>query len=289
MPTDTASLIPRSAPPATPFHESVWILPKPDWPEPFTLDSTGITRRDPDYRIRRPEGGRYFVLECILVGRGHLFIENRHFQPAAGDVYLLPPDVPHEYYTVPADPWEKIWFNVYGELIERLIECYRLTGTIYLPRAGLEQEFRSGMELVRRGGANAHAELAAILTGILATMHRQRGDNRANRSPDGVRLKNYLDNHWREPFSLMHLSREISKSPAQTLRIFRIAWETTPGAYYQKRRFEIAARYLENTGNSVRAIADLLGFANEFHFSAWFKKQGGLAPKHYRDRSRNGA
>ena len=138
MPTDTASLIPRSTPPTTPFHESVWILPKPDWPEPFTLDSTGITRRDPDYRIRRPEGGKYFVLECILAGRGHLFIENRHFQPAAGDVYLLPPNVPHEYYTVPADPWEKIWFNVYGELIERLIECYRLTGTIYLPQAGLE-------------------------------------------------------------------------------------------------------------------------------------------------------
>ena len=283
--TDNLKYIPRT-PPDTPFQESVWILPYTDTPEPFVLDSTGITRRDPDYRIKRPDGGRYFVLECILAGRGHLFCDNRHVQPGPGDVYLLPPDLPNEYYTIAADPWEKIWFNISGDLINALVECYRLTGLVYLPKAGLEKDFRAGMDIVRSARGDASAELAARLTAIFSRMHRLRGHQQSGRSQEGIRLKEYLDSHWRDPFALSELSRLIGKSPAQTLRIFRMDYGVTPGAYHQKRRYQMAVRYLENTGSPIRTIADLLGFANEFHFSAWFKKQNGLAPKFYRKNPR---
>lgn len=287
--TNRSGNVPR-IPPPTPFRESVWILPFSEPQEPLVLDSTGITLRDPDYRIVRPPGNcaHYFVLECILAGRGHLFCENRHLQPGPGDVYLLPPDLPNEYYTVASDPWEKIWFNISGEFVNALVECYRLTGLVYLPHAGLEREFREGMEIVRTARDDAYSALAARLTAIFSRMHRLRGDRRNRRSPEGIRLKEHLDDHWREPFSLTELSRVIGKSPTQTMRIFRADYGITPGAYFRQRRYRIALRYLENTRNSIRSIADLLGFANEFHFSAWFKKQNGASPKLHRDRIRRG-
>ena len=287
--TDQSGNVPR-IPPATPFQESIWILPFTETPEPLVLDSTGITRRDPNYRIVRPPRAcaHYFVLECILAGRGHLFCENRHIQPGPGDVYLLPPDLPNEYYTIASDPWEKIWFNISGDLVHALVECYQLTGLVYLPHAGLEQKFREGMEIVRAARDDACSELAAKLTAIFSRMHRLRGYQQSRRSPEGIRLKEFLDEHWREPFSLERLSHAIGKSPAQTMRIFRTDYGITPGAYSRQHRYRMALRYLENTRNSIRSIADLLGFANEFHFSAWFKKQNGLSPKLHRDRIRRG-
>lgn len=268
-------------PPPTPFEESVWVLPKTDLDYPLQLSSTGITRRDRNYRI--VSGGRtYYVLEYIVRGRGHLFIDNHHFQPAAGDFYLLPPNMPHEYYTVPGDPWEKIWFNVSGSLIEALLDVYQLSGVIYLQNVPLESLFRKGMDEVRFYKNNSHAVLAGLLTEIISTVRHLHGDAGRKLSEEARQMKNHIDQHWQQPFSLEELCRISGKSATQTLRIFKRDWNITPGAYYHQRRFAMAASYLTNTNNTVRDIAMLLGFANEFHFSQWFKKQSGISPKFYR-------
>ena len=141
------------------------------------------------------------MLECILSGRGHLFCDGRHLQPGPGDVYLLPPNLPNEYYTLASDPWEKIWFNISGDLIDALVECYRLTGLVYLPHAGLEEDFRAGLEIVRAARGDASTELAARNTAIFSRMHRLRGHLESGRSPEGIRLKEYLDGHWCQPRS----------------------------------------------------------------------------------------
>ena len=268
-------------PPPTPFKESVWVLPKTELPWPFDLSSTGITRRDRNYRI--VSGGRdYYVLEYIVAGKGHLFIDNHHYRPTAGDVYLLPPHLPHTYYTTASDPWEKIWFNISGELLDSLVECFGLTGVIYLQRTGLESHFRRGMDVVRCFDQNSHAALAEIITRILAELRQQRGTMHLNLSPEAVAMKNYLDAHWRERFDQKALCRLTGRSVAQTLRIFKKEYGITPGAYRQKRRYSMALSYLENTNSPVRDIAMILGFANEFHFSQWFKKQNSLSPEFYR-------
>lgn len=48
--------------------------------------------------------------------------------------------------------------------------------------------------------------------------------------------------------------------------VFKNDFGVTPGAYQQKRRYQMAVSYLEHTRNTVRNIAMLPGFANEFHF-----------------------
>ncbi len=279
---DSKKIISAAAvPPPTPFRESVWVLPNPDVPQPYYLSSTGITLRDRNYRIVS-SGRKYYVLEYIIAGRGHLFVDDQHFQPSAGDVYLLPPDMPQEYYTVANDPWEKIWFNINGELIDSLIQCYRLPGVIYLQQTNLEALFREGMDAVRYFTPASHAVLAGVITRIFAAMHQLRGDESSGVSELGMRMKNYLDSNLQKPFSLAELCTISGKSATQTLRIFKYDHHITPGNYWQKRRLQIAISYLENTSSSIRHIAETLGFANEFHFSQWFKKQCGKAPSIYR-------
>ena len=275
---------PGRLPPPTPFRENIWIFPQSELPLPFELSSTGITRRDSNYRIVSP-GRSYYVLEYIVAGRGHLFIDNHHYQPAAGDVYLLPPHMPHEYYTLPSDPGEKIWFNVSGELIDTLSTCFRLTGAVYLQQTNLEPFFRQGMDLVRFFDQHSFAAFAAVLTRIFSEMFLLQGAVHRNASDEAILMKNYLDAHWQEKFDQAALCHLTGKSVTQTLRIFKRDFGITPGAYQQKIRAQMAISYLENTRNTIRDIAMILGFANEFHFSQWFKKQYHLSPAHYRKKS----
>ena len=74
------------------------------------------------YRIRR-ECSDITVLEYIVSGTGHLCVENRSYTVCAGDVYLLHPFTSHDYHADWKDPWEKIWFNLSGPLVEHLIDA----------------------------------------------------------------------------------------------------------------------------------------------------------------------
>ena len=272
-------------PPGTPFHENLWILP-PHMQEqlPFLLCSTGITLRDPAYRIRRVVGARYYVLECILAGEGHLIVAGHHVRPAAGDVYLLPAGVPNEYYTDRRNPWEKIWFNLEGEFIDALVACYHLDGVVFLKGANLQELFRRGMDMIRECRPEIPVEFPSHLTRIFATL----AVLRAKSPPDtpamqlAQELRDYLDEHWREPYSLARLAVSVAKSPAQVMRVFTRAWHCTPKTYHTRLRFDAASRYLQDTDEQIRLIADWLGFANEFQFSAWFKKHARLSPRAFR-------
>lgn len=273
------------------FNESLWIFP-PHIQEtlPFSLSSTGITQRDPHYHVKRITGAEYYVLECILAGQGHLFVNGKHWRPSEGDVYLLPPGIPNEYYTLPEAPWEKIWFNISGELVEALVGCYGLDGPIYVQHAGMEELFRTGLELVRKCPEEAPVEFAAQMTRIIARLAElRRNEPEQNYSLQlAMEIRQYLDEHWREPYSLPELCNAVGKSSAQLMRIFKATFRTTPKQYHSHRKFTFATRYLENTDETIQSIALGMGFVNAFHFSTWFKKCCGYSPREFREESRTG-
>ncbi|MDF3056519.1 MAG: AraC family transcriptional regulator [Rariglobus sp.] len=67
-------------------------------------------------------------------------------------------------------------------------------------------------------------------------------------------------------------------------RISMVACGMTLHAYWEQRRVERARRALEQEGVSVKEIASGLGFTQLSHFSVWFKRHTGEAPREYRGR-----
>lgn len=57
-----------------------------------------------------------------------------------------------------------------------------------------------------------------------------------------------------------------------------------PSHYMLNRQMEQAARLLIETNLSCDAIADQLGFCDQFHFSKRFKQHLGITPSKYRKR-----
>lgn len=267
--------------------ETLFQLPKSNFPVPLELYSAGITHPDPNYRIHR-EKPDLTVIEYIVSGAGHLEIDGHRYTVEAGDVYLLHPYTFQDYYSDYANPWEKIWFNLNGELVKNLIDAYQLKDITYFRQCPLEREFRAALEIVRKREPDAYTELALALHRIFAGMNDWRQQHpEMRRSPEGLKLKEFLDRNWRREVSLDELGGLISRSGSQTIRIFQRDWQTTPYHYIQDQRYRLAREYLENTDYKVAAIAELVGFKDEFYFSNWFKNKAGMSPAFYKKKFRS--
>lgn len=267
------------------YHEDIINFPEPASGAPVRLWMAGISYCDGSYRIRRQNSDLY-VFEYVVKGRGYLKAENLYCEPASGDVYMVHFGTDHEYGSSAEDPWEKLWFNVSGPLVRELVRVYGLDGCWHFPQCDLRNIFVDGLAEVRADRDAAQSGIGMIIHRIVAGLAEHVASARPpQHSPDGIKLKRFLDLNLRRPLTLAEISRAINKSPSQAVRIFKRDWQMTPYHYLLERRLELAALYLRNTARSLKEIAAELQFADEYYFSHLFRQKFGLPPGKFRKTS----
>lgn len=78
------------------------------------------------------------------------------------------------------------------------------------------------------------------------------------------------------------LAAEYGLGVSQFVRLFRQELKETPKQYFDQRRRHYARQMLAGSSVPIKEVAINLGFERLSDFSAWFKKQGGLSPRHFR-------
>ncbi len=267
-----------------PFPESIWRLDPARTLPAFVLEAAGITFSNPKYCINRPYGVHFYTIEYIVSGQGRLTIHGETFHPRAGDVYILPPDTPEFYSSDPDEPWEKLWMNIRGTLPELLVNCYQLQGEVLFQTCPLHHEFESMISIVKSGADDAPERFAEILLRIIARISKHRQERHAveTKNLEAIAMKQYCEEHWRTGVSLQTLASISRRSQTQALRIFKEAFGIPPGEWLQRQRLVFAKQYLKNTEYTVRQIAALIGFKDEFYFANWFKHHAGISPGRFR-------
>jgi AraC-like DNA-binding protein len=64
-------------------------------------------------------------------------------------------------------------------------------------------------------------------------------------------------------------------------QIFQSRLGTSPKAFAEKLRLNLAGQYLHQGGMTVAKVAELLGYSSPFHFSRAFKRQFGVPPSQW--------
>lgn len=268
------------------MKEDIVSFPAPESGSPFIVQLAGISWCDGTYRIRRSACSMY-VLEYVVKGRGYLDNGGEVFYPKAGDVYIVHEKTPHEYGSSADDPWKKLWFNVEGQLMREMINCYGLTGIWHVPQCDMQAQFCAGLEELRQQPRDVHDCAARIVLGIIQTLSKHlktAGTNSLKVSPEGRKLKNMLDHGVMLNPSTSDMAAHIGRSVSQTIRIFKRDWGVTPYQYLLDKRIQLAKLLLANSVKSVKEIAYELGFTDEFYFSDIFKKKTGVSPSIFRRR-----
>lgn len=250
---------------------------------PFSIDLAGISYCDGSYKINRKKSD-VLCIEYIISGCGTIKTRGKTFYAQQGDSFLLIPGEDHLYYSDKDEPWEKIWINATGSLIDSLIDSYELRDvTVFhcnsMPYIKKIHEMLSSQNYSIKEIAD---KTALYFHELVQYLSMNKPENKDRISSEALSVKNYIDKNIDININIETLSRLIYKSPAQTIRIFKKHYGTTPYNYYMERRLKKAILMLESTNYSVKEIAFKLGFGDEHYFSGVFRKKTGKKPSDYR-------
>lgn len=252
---------------------------------PFRIEMTGISYCDGTYKIERKNSNMY-CFEYILKGQGTVIINDEIYTPTEGDVYILQKGSNHKYSSDKDNPWIKIWFNIQGNLIDQLMQVYKLNKIHYIPNLDLKElflKFISNSQSLTDSTEEIFSKGAIIFHEILLKIHKRIKVFKEVHNPLALTLKEYLDKNITNNIRLKELSNLIFKSTSQTIRIFKKEFGITPYDYLLINRIETAKLMVLNTNMQINEIAFKLNFTDEHYFSNYFKTKVGLSPLRFRE------
>lgn len=211
----------------------------------------------------------------------------------AGMAVLLFPGVWHRYRPDPASGWLERWVEFGGPVPQRLLQAHVLTPARALVTVAVpaEMETRLGRihELLRREAGGAEAELAGAALGVLALL-QQAPPDLAESKPAAVAVARARRMMEEEAVgeALPKLARSLGVAYSSFRREFARRTGLSPQQYLMRTRLQRAQRLLGGTDQTIKQIADRLGFSSPFHLSAAFSAHFGMPPREWRRRSRRG-
>jgi AraC-like DNA-binding protein len=257
----------------------------PEREEGFGVSLAGVSYCDGGYHITR-RGLPVTVVEYVRRGRGEILHNGVRYTACAGDVYLLHRGCLHDYRSSAEDPWEKIWFNLYGALPERLLAAYGLSERVVLPGCGpaVGRRFDLLLQLLKSGGEPERLfDSAAVwLLRLSAVLGAQAAHSRTPQQLEASEVRRVLDLNSGRPLGDEALCSRFHLSRSTLYQRFKAAYGVTPAEYQRRARLQEAKQRLLYSGASVQEVAAQLGFADQHYFADWFRKRVGVSPSAFR-------
>lgn len=106
----------------------------------------------------------------------------------------------------------------------------------------------------------------------------------SNRARTGQQAAHYLKENLSDPnLDMASLARRVGVSRRSLELAIHEQFKTSPYQMLAKARLDAAQKLLRTSRLPIMEVGTRCGYPEAHHFSAWFKKQCGLAPKVYRE------
>ncbi|MDE7294032.1 MAG: AraC family transcriptional regulator [Oscillospiraceae bacterium] len=265
-----------------PYNEQVKKLP---------VYLTGIGGSEYQYHIIRPEGYNWSQILYSAHGKGCLKYNGSTVSLTEGYYFFLPKDFPHEYYPV-SENWDVRWVAFDGTGEEALLESLKMTRpAVVCPDNGENMRSLFGRMMTALSADKVYGSYtcAGLVYSYIIEFHKLLSDRAnpggSNRSSILTPAINYIDEHFREDFSLSVLAEMAGVSPQHLCRIFKETMNMRPVEYLTYRRIREAEQLLCRTDLPVSEICETVGFSGAGYFSTVFRKCTGIAPSEFREKN----
>ncbi|CAG7642568.1 Arabinose operon regulatory protein [Paenibacillus solanacearum] len=252
----------------------------------------GHFRETYGYAITRSKGTRDWLMTFTIAGQGEYRSDGGSVSCLEGDVILLPPGVPHHYYTPEGHHWDFYWAHFVPE--PRWFELLQTTGAGGgLIRLQVERKvtfermvvaFERLLKYSLEDGTDYYHRLLSLnameeVVLLLAKNTQKRGQL----DPRIEETLNYISSHLKEPHTIESLARRVMLSPSRLSHLFREQTGDSVMDTLIKLRLRHAARLLEHTSLRISEVAEEVGFRSPFYFTKQFTACFGRNPRQYRD------
>ncbi len=225
------------------------------------------------------------VLDCyalvwVTQGRGRVSLGGGGWHPVETlDAFLLQPGQDHAYGPLPGQRWNELYVLFTGEVFE----LWRGQGLFDLERPCIRLAPEADWMQRFRGIHPDWTPLEQVCAWQQLLARAYRAPQRVEE--DWLQPAQNLLARWRkESDAEQRVARELGMSYQSFRKQFRKRVGQPPGKFRRQLLLEEAARRLLTESISIKALAEELGFCDEYYFTRRFTEQHGIAPVAYRKR-----
>lgn len=227
--------------------------------------------------------GSYALVYVLTQGGGYRDGNGLREAVRPGDAILLFPELPHAYGPRLVERGNRpTWDEIYVLFSGALFDVMRTTGLLNPERPVVAAPIDWGEGL--RAFLQAHEPPTSPAQALRFAALVAELEGTAPAAPTswaeaaGIALARGLQ----EPLDLAAIAAGFDLSADAFRKRFGRETGTTPARYRAARRLEAVDWLLRETRMPLRAIADALGFVDEFHLSHAYKRARGTAPSFVR-------
>jgi len=236
----------------------------------------------------------YYLIHIVLEGEGVFEALGETHRCAAGDAFVIFPDILVKYEADEEKPWKYMWVGFSGSIVEEALESIGITPDRAVVRnCPLEQlgpmfdhVFNSldRTEYAAIGSMEASGWLRLIL-GKLARQEEAREEGRrASRATSYHQIEQairLLSLQYAQQLSIETIAKTLGYHRTHLTKLFKEATGVSPQQYLYKVRMKKAEELLGG-GLTVAQIASSVGYSDPLFFTKQFHKWSGMSPTSFR-------
>lgn len=250
----------------------------------------------------------FYEINIIVKGKGVHYIKDNKIPVKTGDVFILPPLVPHGYYGGEGfDVYHVLlsneFCNIYFPQLQQLPCFYTLFNAEPLMRSSTEtplylsltnNQFKQINEILNTllkyddwyNPFDCLKNCSTVITLItsLCEIYSYNFDSNKVFSKDEYFMKtlSYIHEHYQEKITLDFLVQMAQMSRSSYVNKFKQICKMPPLAYLNKIRIEVAEKLLIDPNFSVAEVAYRTGFYDCSHFAKIFLSEKKISPFAYK-------
>ena len=254
----------------------------------LTALRAGHLQAGSEYRIERRICVGHDLLLC-LKGRGFVQIFGCVHPVLPGELAWLNGHHPHAHWADPTDPWELLWARIEGHILQQIfsdLEVQRTPVFEFADPKGVTRIFRRILRTMNSNSPAMEARVNADASCLISSLFETRQHNRLipNLGANGA-LQTTVDKlnlYFYRPWRIEELAHTAGMSVPNFFRSFRRMTGSTPINYLRRIRINQAKRRLIESTDSIKEIAEQVGYSDQFYFSRDFKHHTGMSPSDFR-------
>lgn len=242
-----------------------------------------------------------YELFLFIDGKASMYYEEEYHPMFPGDLFIIPPDLPHGAACYDSKVYDRLVVNVREDMLERLstgqtdLSAFlqgNTDGRIKVVNLNtkaqkrliqlveeMPQETKEESVFGRDVELNARAALLLVeLNRMVSEFHAQAGKKAQPKLVENI--TDYIAEHLTEPITLEVLSNQFFITSKYISSVFHKNMGMTLREYIISRRVEFAKKLLSE-GKNVSEACELSGFGDYSNFIRTFTMIAGISPGKY--------
>ena len=222
----------------------------------------------------------FYSISHLYKGAGRYWAENspeKNVKP--GDCIIMTPDLPNKYGSYADQPYIEDCVRFAGQIPDMMVRAGIISPGIF--PFGMTRRLKPIIGLFSDPSETSQLKANILLQDILMDVYFENQTKQdGNSNLEGLlnMIRNSPDKWW----SCDELAEIYQVSKVHLWRLFLNSTGKTPKEYIDSVKMNRACEILVGSEQSIRLIAQKLGYTNPYHFSHRFKNIIGVSPDNYR-------